>query len=130
MKILICGSRYISDKGLKYARRVVQRAKELGATIIVGDNPQGVDAAVIDEADRLKYTVAVYGAYGKFRKQSKFCTGVRTGGSYSARDRMMVNSLGDNDIVLCIWNGKSSGTYSVFQYAKTKTTLKVYLRKF
>jgi hypothetical protein len=45
--VLIAGSRYASSQMLNYARRVVRRAHGKGYTILVGDNPKGVDMAVV-----------------------------------------------------------------------------------
>ena len=43
--VLIAGSRYATREMLDYARRAVQRAHAKGYTIIVGDNPKGVDCS-------------------------------------------------------------------------------------
>ena len=43
--LMIAGSRYATREMLDYARRAVQRAHQLGWTILVGDNPKGVDMA-------------------------------------------------------------------------------------
>ena len=45
--VLIAGSRDASAAMLDYARRVVRRAHQFRWTIIVGDNLQGVDMAVV-----------------------------------------------------------------------------------
>ena len=45
--VLIAGSRDASAAMLDYARRVVRRAHQFRWTIVVGDNPQGVDMAVV-----------------------------------------------------------------------------------
>jgi predicted Rossmann fold nucleotide-binding protein DprA/Smf involved in DNA uptake len=47
--VLIAGSRDASHEMLDYARRVVRRAHEKGYTVVVGDNPKGVDNAVVRE---------------------------------------------------------------------------------
>lgn len=59
--LMIAGSRYSTYEALNYARRVVQRAHQLGYTIVVGDNPNGVDMAVVQECRRLKAKVLVVG---------------------------------------------------------------------
>lgn len=43
--VLIAGSRKATAEMLDYARRVVRRAHQRGFTIMVGDNPKGVDIA-------------------------------------------------------------------------------------
>ena len=40
--VLIAGSRYADSDMLTYAKRVVQRAHQLGWTILVGDNPHAL----------------------------------------------------------------------------------------
>ena len=59
--ILIAGSRDASPAMLDYARRVVRRAHQLGWTIVVGDNPLGVDMTVVRECRRLRAKVIVAG---------------------------------------------------------------------
>ena len=50
--LLITGSRCVSQRELAYARRVVERAKQAGYSIIVGD-AVGVDNVVMRECDKL-----------------------------------------------------------------------------
>ncbi len=59
--LMVAGSRYSTREALEYAHRVVQRAHQLSYTIIVGDNPKGVDMAVVQECRRLKAKVLVVG---------------------------------------------------------------------
>ena len=59
--LMIAGSRYATREMLDYARRAVQRAHQLGWTILVGDNPKGVDMEVVLECRRLKAKVIVAG---------------------------------------------------------------------
>jgi predicted Rossmann-fold nucleotide-binding protein len=114
MKLLITGSRTASVGMLSYARKVVARAKELGWTVLVGDAP-GIDAAVIEECDLLEVPVLVYGANGKMRHQTKTGTNVACLGSYTDRDRIMVEAC---DICMAIWNGSSRGTVTNYEAAK------------
>lgn len=53
-QIMIAGSRYATREMLDYARKVVRRAYAKGYTIVVGDNPKGVDMAVVQECRRLR----------------------------------------------------------------------------
>jgi hypothetical protein len=60
--LMIAGSRDATPQMLDYVRRAVRRAQECGYTVIVGDNPKGVDMAVVRECRRLKTPVIVAGA--------------------------------------------------------------------
>ena len=59
--LLIAGSRDATPEMLEYARRVVRRAHDKGYMIVVGDNPKGVDYAVVRECCRLQAKVIVCG---------------------------------------------------------------------
>src|SRR3954452_1729745 len=59
--VLIAGSRSASAEMFNYAQRVVRRAHQLGWIVVVGDNPQGVDLAVVRECRRLRTKVVVAG---------------------------------------------------------------------
>ena len=50
--VLITGSRDASPEMLAYARRAVQRTHRLDWTVLVGDNPKGIDLAVVRECRR------------------------------------------------------------------------------
>jgi hypothetical protein len=67
VNIMIAGSRYANREALDYARRVVRRVHQLGHTIVVGDNPKGVDMAVVQECRRLKAKVLVVGVTNRPR---------------------------------------------------------------
>ena len=60
-RVLIAGSRDATHQMLDYARRVVRRAHEKSYTVVVGDNPKGVDKAVVQECRRLQAKVIVCG---------------------------------------------------------------------
>ena len=115
MLLLITGSRDISEAGLAYARHVVARAKETGDEIIVGDAP-GVDAAVMDECNRLGVSHTVVGAYGRLRRRTPSAKTVMMGSgySYTARDRYMAEQC---DACLAVWNGYSRGAKRTYDYA-------------
>jgi len=113
-KILITGSRQAGQSMISYARKCVERAKEIGASIVVGDAP-GIDAAVIKACDEMNVPVIVYGAYGKLRNKSKTGTNLSHSGNYSERDRVMVELC---DTCMAIWNGSSRGTKATYEMAK------------
>jgi ribonuclease HI len=126
MHILIAGSRYANREALDYARRVVRRVHQLGHTIVVGDNPKGVDMAVVQECRRLKAKVLVvgvttsprnggclHGSYVKVERDTYRAAGGHLFDRYHVRDRWMV----DNSVRgMFIWNGDSKGTKAGYEY--------------
>lgn len=127
LHIMVAGSRYATGEMLAYARRVVQRAHQLGHVIVVGDNPQGVDRAVVQECRRLKAAVVVVGAanfprnggcrhgqYIKVERDVYQAAGGHLLDKYTVRDRYMVDLCG---LGMFIWNGDSRGTKAGYDYA-------------
>ena len=130
--VMIAGSRYAVSASqrvemLDYARRVVQRAHEKGYIVLIGDNPQGVDMAVVQECRRLKTKVIVAGIaniprnggcwHGTYIKVTRDLYRVAGGdllGGYTARDRWMVDSC---QRAIFVWNGDSPGTKIGYDYA-------------
>ena len=125
--VLIAGSRDASAEMLDYARRVVRRAHQLGWTIVVGDNPQGVDMAVVQECRRLKAKVIVAGIanfprnygcrHGEYVKVERELYRGASGNllsGYTVRDRWMIDNT---QRCLFIWNGDSPGTKAGYEYA-------------
>ncbi len=123
-RIMIAGSRYLSDKGLDYARRVVQRAHDRGYTIVVGDHPKGVDMAVVRECRRLKARVVVVGitnyprnsgcSQGSYVKVERDGYRAASGSlldGFQVRDCWMVDNA---HLGLFIWNGESKRTKQSF----------------
>lgn len=126
-RVMIAGSRYATRAALDYVRRVVQRVHHLGWTVLVGDNPKGVDMAVVNECRRLKTKVIVVGLTERPRNGGcshgqyvRFERGVyRTAGGgmfdrYHERDRYLVDQ---SDRAVFVWNGDSRGTKSGYDYA-------------
>ena len=124
--ILIAGSRYASREALDYARRVVRRLHQLGHTIVVGDNPKGVDMAVVQECRRLKAKVlvvgvtksprnggCVHGSYVRVERDTYRAAGGRLFDRYHVRDRWMVDNSARG---MFIWNGDSQGTRAGYEY--------------
>ncbi len=127
-RLLITGSRHATPEMLELAQRAVSRAHEKGWMVVVGDNPQGVDAAVIDACDQRGVNVLVCGTTreprkGSIRPNSYWQVDVtRHDGddailfeTYAARDRWMVKLC---DRMLAIWNGQSRGTKAGYDYAR------------
>ena len=128
-RLFIAGSRVAHDEMLAYARRCVARAVTLGWTIIVGDNPQGIDAVVVRELNRLKYKnvivvgIAAQGRNGGVRGGRY----IRCGKNYSERDQAMARTA---DRGLFIWNGNhetSPGTLAGASYMKDLSDKVVHL---
>lgn len=118
--LFIAGSRQATPAMLQTAYRAVERAKEHGWTVLVGDNPQGVDVAVVRACDRLGIDVTVIGIArqprnGGSRRRSSHYIWYQTG-SYTQRDRYLA-SMADRG--LFIWNGASRGTKAVHDYMAT-----------
>ncbi|MEZ4666535.1 MAG: ribonuclease H [Anaerolineae bacterium] len=124
--LMVAGSRYANREALDYARRVVRRAHELGHTIVVGDNPKGVDMAVVQECRRLKAKVLVvgvtnnprnggcsHGSYVKVERDTYRSAGGYLFDRYHTRDRWMVDN---SQRGMFIWNGDSKGTKAGYDY--------------
>lgn len=130
--LMIAGSRdAASDEQriqmLDYTRRAVNRAHEKGFTILVGDNPKGVDMAVVRECRRLQIPVIVagvgnfprnggckHGSYVKVHRDTYRASGGYLLNRYTVRDRWMVDQA---QIGLFVWNGDSPGTKAGYDYA-------------
>lgn len=125
--VMLAGSRYSTHAALDYARRVVQRAHTLGWTVLVGDNPRGVDMTVVQECRRLKAKVVVvgiapyprnggckHGSYIRAEQDVYRATHNERLDRYHARDRRMVDMC---QRAVFIWNGDSSGTKAGYDYA-------------
>jgi ribonuclease HI len=125
-RLLIAGSRYATREAIHYARRVVRRAHELGCTILVGDNPKGVDMAVVQECRRLKADVIVvgvtngprnggctHGSYVKVDRDTYRSVGGRLLDRYAVRDRYLADMAQRG---VFIWNGQSAGTKAGYDY--------------
>lgn len=124
--ILIAGSRYATREALDYARRVVRRLHQLGHTIVVGDNPKGVDMAVVQECRRLRAKVLVvgvtnrprnggctHGGYVKVEPDTYLAAGGQRLDRYHVRDRWMVDNSARG---MFIWNSDSQGTKAGYEY--------------
>jgi len=124
--LMIAGSRYSTREALEYARRIVLRAHQLGYTIIVGDNPKGVDMAVVQECCHLNVNVLVvgitnfprnrgcpHGSYVKIERDIYRAAGGYLLDHYHTRDRWMVDSA---TLGMFIWNGDSQGTKTGYDY--------------
>lgn len=124
--LMIAGSRDATAQMLDYTRRAVRRAQERGYTVLVGDNPKGVDMAVVNECRRLKTPVIVAGV-GNFPRNGgckqgsyvKVANDIYRGmngthlNRYTVRDRWLVDNA---QIGIFVWNGDSPGTKAGHDY--------------
>lgn len=128
--LMIAGSREATTQMIDYARRAVRRAHDRGFTIVVGDNPKGVDMAVVRECRRLKTPVIVAGAsnfprnggckhgrYVKVHRDTYRASGGHLLNRYMVRDRWMADTA---QIGLFVWNGDSPGTKAGFDYMNSR----------
>ncbi len=128
--IMIAGSRYANREALDYARRVVRRVHQLGHTIVVGDNPKGVDMAVVQECRRLKAKVlvvgvtnnprnggAAHGSYVKVERDTYRAAGGHLFDRYHVRDRWMIDN---SQRGVFVWNGDSKGTKAGYDYMMSR----------
>lgn len=128
--VLIAGSRKATREMSAYAKRVVQRAHQLGWTILVGDNRYGVDRAVVEACRALKAKVIVagiahfprnggcrHGQYVKVERDLYLGAGGRYLNGYTVRDRWMVDMA---QHAVFVWNGDSPGTLAGYEYAQDR----------
>ena len=138
--LLIAGSRDASAEMLNYARRAVRRAHEKGYTILVGDNPKGVDKAVVQEVKRLGAKAVVFGianfprnggigsdCYVKVTSGLYSAMNGRRYAAYHARDRYMVDMAQTG---LFIWDGDSKGTKAGYDYMDGRANKDAHLKEF
>ena len=124
--LMIAGSREATPQMLDYARRAVRRAQECGYTVVVGDNPKGVDVAVVRECRRLNTPVIVagvgnfprnggckHGSYVKVHRDTYRAASGHLLNRYTVRDRWLVDTA---QIGLFVWNGDSPGTRVGYDY--------------
>jgi hypothetical protein len=124
--LMIAGSRDATPQMLDYVRRAVRRAQECGYTVVVGDNPKGVDMAVVRECRRLKTPVIVagagnfprnggckHGSYIKVHRDTYRAAGGHLLNRYTVRDRWLVDNA---HLGVFIWNGDSPGTRAGYDY--------------
>lgn len=131
-RLLIAGSRVANAKMLDYARRCVSHAIDNGWTIVVGDNPKGVDQAVVEELNTLAYAHVIVVGIARNPRNGGVHTGryIRYGKSYTERDQAMAKSCNRG---LFIWSGDmkvSPGTKRGADYMKSLSNKTVDLMNF
>lgn len=128
-RLMIAGSRHATPNMLEYARRVVAVAIKHRWTIVVGDNPQGVDAQVVTELNQLDYSDVIVVGIARQPRNGGVSSGqyIQIGTTYTERDQAMARSC---DRGLFIWNGKSPGTLRGSRYMKGIGNKTVHLMEF
>lgn len=130
-KLLITGSRDSTPAAHNYVEKVLDRVKELGWEVIVGD-ATGVDLWVAQSTADREIPTTVYGITNQPRNGANYHSYVKVlqvgniPATFLIRDRQMVELA---DRVLAIWNGSSRGTKYTFEYAQ-KRKLPVDVRTF
>jgi len=123
-KLLIAGSRYHDNALDRVVIMAIEKAKELGLLIVVGDNPLGVDAMVVQLCIGFGVDYAAYGISKQPRntniEPSKYINvPLQKNRSakimYGQRDQHMIDLA---DVSLFVWNESSEGTYAGYLYAK------------
>jgi len=128
--IMIAGSRYATREMNHYARRVVRRAAQLGHVIVVGDNPKGVDLAVVQACRHLKAKVVVvgianfprnggckHGSYVKVERDTYRGMGGHLLDAYTVRDRYMADMT---QLGVFVWDGRSPDTKAGHDYMASR----------
>ena len=113
--LLIAGSHDATRQMHDYARQAVRRAHAKRYTIVVGDNPHGVELAVVQECRRLKTPVIVagagsfprnggcrHGSYVKVHRDMYRGMGGALLDRYAVRDRWLADTA---QIGLFLWDG-------------------------
>lgn len=118
-KVMICGSRFNCDKekALQVIHQHLSQYKD--AEILCGD-ALGVDAWVVEYAVAHNIPITVYGIGEKWRNLNGYAERVNKVSlpcTYTLRDEQMVELA---QVVICIWNGSSTGTRHVYEYALTR----------
>lgn len=130
--ILIAGSAQVTAEMMTFTNRVVQHAMKQGYMILVGDHPKGVDLGVLHCASG--YPNLMVCAVGKNEKARSLAViagekPVSKYGfeAYHARDEFMCAMA---DIGYFIWNGRSKGTKTGYDYMVSLYEKTVWLADF
>lgn len=105
-----------------YAVRAVSKALLQGNFLFIGDNPKGIDYAILEylstqEASRMAYTICTAAgerARSLARLRGDAYNSLKRFEDYVNRDRCMVEFA---DVTMCIWDGSSKGTKGTYDYA-------------
>ena len=140
IRVYIAGSRDATGAMLNYAIEKVREAHKRGYTVLVGDNPRGVDRAVVLECRKLKAKVVVAGVgrfprnggceHGSYVKVDRNLYQADGGGrlnGFTVRDRYLADNA---QIGLFLWNGRSKGTKDAYDHMASNRADKAHLVTF
>jgi predicted Rossmann fold nucleotide-binding protein DprA/Smf involved in DNA uptake len=112
MKIAITGSRSITNKDWVnyHIDKMLENAvsADLPITIVSG-GAKGPDSIAHEYADNMRYDFILFKPYHLIDNQEPFRARF-----FFARNKQIVDN---SDEIVCFWDGKSSGTKSVIEYA-------------
>ncbi len=105
-----------------YAVRAIDKALLQGNFLFIGDNPNGIDWAILNhlmtkDVPRMQYTICTAAqerprSVARLNKQP--FNSLKRFEDYVNRDRCMVEFA---DVTMCIWDGSSKGTKGTYDYA-------------
>jgi hypothetical protein len=137
IRIFFAGSRYATATMLEAAKAKVREAHKRGYTILVGDNPRGIDRAVVQECNRLTTKVIVAGVgnyprnggckHGSYVKVDRYLYQANGGGrlnGFTVRDRYLADNA---QYGIFYWNGRSQGTKDAYDYMAAKHPERAFL---
>lgn len=115
---LISGSRKATPGMLRHARAVVRRCLDHQYTVVVGDNPEGIDRAVIEFCDKLGMDPAIFtvGETNRARlaiAKKRIPGNIGTKEDFHNRDQIMCDLA---DMGYFIWDNQSPGTKAAWDY--------------
>lgn len=131
-RLLIAGSRVASHRMLDYARRCVSHAIDNGWTIVVGDNPKGIDHAVVQELNQLSYKHVIVVGIAKTPRNGGVQGGqyIQYGNTYTERDQGMARASDRGIFIWCGDEAVSPGTKRGTDYMKLFSDKIVHLMDF
>jgi hypothetical protein len=113
-RLLVTGSREATPDMLAYTRRVVERAKARGWSVVVGD-VEGVDAAVIVVCDELAVPIEVHGAQGTLRHRTQTGENIIHPFGDPERDRAIAERA---DVCVAVWHERSNEIRPAYEHAR------------
>ena len=119
-RVLIAGSREATDAQLQVAARMVARCQELGWQIVVGDNPEGVDQAVVQACRDLHYHNVIVVSIAAQARNGGVHGGryEQQGRSYTERDQLMAKAA-HRGVFLRNIHSTGQGTLRGYRFMKS-----------
>lgn len=122
MRVGFVGSRYASKELIDQVEGIVRGHIAKGNVILVGDNPNGVDAEVVRVCNQAGYNLVEVWGVTKAPRNGGVMNGTykRIRGDFSYRDRQMLQTA---KMAIFFWNKVSPGTRNAYQYARTELNI-------